>query len=239
MNRQTQKELQNIVHRNYEEVAEHYSETRKKVLWPELLSLTEDVKSGDKVLDVGCGSGKLLQAFNEKKIDYLGVEPSQKLIEFARKEWKEDDKRKFTFGDILDLGKVSELEFDFVYCIAVLQHIPSNKLRIQALRQLKNKVKPEGRIFISNWNMWSSAFAKKKFRWLILKFLLLKFIYKNKMDFGDILFDWKNPQGHSVSKRYYHAFYGWELKRLCKKAGLKVDRLYKDRHNYYLVLRKS
>jgi len=239
MNIQTQKELQNIVKRNYEEVAEHYSETRKKVLWPELLSLTEELKPGDRVLDVGCGSGKLLQAFSDKEIEYLGIEPGEKLIEYARKEWGENEKRKFSIGDILDLGKVSEYEFDYVFCIAVLQHIPSRKLRIQALRQLKNKVKPEGKIIISNWNMWSPAFSKKKFRWLVFKFLLLKFIGKNKMDFGDILFDWKNPQGHSVSKRYYHAFYAFELRRISKKAGLKVEKLFKDKHNYYLVLRKK
>lgn len=239
MNRQTQKDLQTIVQKNYEEVAELYSETRKKVLWPELTALAQMVKVGDSVLDVGCGSGKLLQAFSEKEINYLGIDPSGKLLELARAEWGENDKRKFAEGDILDLGKLSETEFDFVFCIAVLQHIPGEKLRIQALRQLRNKVKKDGIIIVSNWNMWSEAFAKKKFVKLIFKFFLLKLIGKNKMDFGDVLFDWKNPQGYSVSKRYYHAFTLSELKRLAKKSGLKVEKIVKDTHNHYLILRKS
>lgn len=239
MNRQTQKDLQTIVQKNYEEVAELYSETRKKVLWPELTALTQMVKVGDSVLDVGCGSGKLLQAFSEKEINYLGIDPSGKLLELARAEWGENDKRKFAEGDILDLGKLSETEFDYVFCIAVLQHIPGEKLRIQALRQLRNKVKKDGIIIVSNWNMWSEAFAKKKFVKLIFKFFLLKLIGKNKMDFGDVLFDWKNPQGYSVSKRYYHAFILPELKRLAKKSGLKVEKIVKDTHNHYLILRKS
>lgn len=239
MNRQTQKDLQTIVEKNYEEVAELYSETRKKVLWPELTALAELVKTGESIMDVGCGSGKLLQALSEKEINYLGIDPSKKLIEIARGEWGETEKRKFIMGDVLDLGKVSETEFDYVFCIAVLQHIPGEKLRIQALRQLKNKIKPDGQIIISNWNMWSEAFEKKKFRRLIFKFFLLKLIGKNKMDFGDVLFDWKNPQGYSVSKRYYHAFTLPELKRLAKKSGLKVEKIVKDTHNHYLILRKS
>jgi 2-polyprenyl-3-methyl-5-hydroxy-6-metoxy-1,4-benzoquinol methylase len=220
-------------------VAEQYSETRKKKLWPILASFLEEVKSGDKVLDVGCGSGKILQGLEEKDINYLGVDPSEKLLEKAREEWGEDDKRKFIYGDILKLGEIDGLDFDFVFCIAVLQHIPSQKLRVQALKQLKNKVKEDGKIVVSNWNMWSKKFAKKKFRYLVFKFWLLKLFGKNKMDFGDILFDWKNPNGHSVSKRYYHAFTAWELKRICRKAGLKIEEITKDEFNYYLILRKG
>lgn len=238
MNRQTQKDLQNIVKKNYEEVAEHYSETRKKVLWPELLAMANEVPAGARVLDVGCGSGKLLQGFSDKNIEYLGVDPSRKLLDLARQEWGENEKRKFVSGDILNLGKINEYEFDYVFCIAVLQHIPGEKLRVQALRQLRNKIKNDGRIVLSNWNMWSEAFIKKGFRRLIFKFLLLKLIGKNRMDFGDILFDWKNPQGDRVSKRYYHAFRLNELKRLAKKAGLKVEKTVKDSHNYYLILSK-
>ena len=56
------------------------------------------------------------------------------------------------------------------------------------------------------------------------------------MDFGDILFDWKNSQGEKTSKRYYHAFKKGELKRVIKKAGLKIEKIYKDKYNYYALL---
>ena len=58
------------------------------------------------------------------------------------------------------------------------------------------------------------------------------------MDFGDIIFDWKNSQGERVSQRYYHAFRKGELKAIFKKAGLKIEKLYKDKYNYYAVLKK-
>src|SRR3989339_479457 len=168
MDKQTEKNLIRIVRKNYDDIADHYSETRKKHLWPELLKLTEKIKDGDRVLDVGCGSGRLLNAFRKKKIIYLGVDASKKLIHNAQG---------------LNIG------YNFV----------------------------EGEI---------------------LKFTLLKLIKKNKMDFGDILFDWKNKEGLEVSQRYYHVFRKQELKKICKKAGLKVKFFKKDGFNYYLVLEK-
>jgi len=57
------------------------------------------------------------------------------------------------------------------------------------------------------------------------------------MDFGDVLFDWKNSRGEALSQRYYHAFTKPELRRIAKKAGLKIGDMYKDEKNYYLVLR--
>ena len=79
MNKKTQKEILNIVKKNYLEIAELYSETRKKELWPELFNLTKNIPKNARVLDVGCGSGKLLKALQEKNIYYLGVDPCGKL----------------------------------------------------------------------------------------------------------------------------------------------------------------
>jgi hypothetical protein len=58
------------------------------------------------------------------------------------------------------------------------------------------------------------------------------------MDFGDILFDWKNSRGENISQRYYHAFTKRELRNIIKKAGLEVDKLYGDGKNYYVIAKK-
>ncbi|MEA3463726.1 MAG: class I SAM-dependent methyltransferase [Patescibacteria group bacterium] len=236
MDKQTQKNLLNLVKRNYKEIAENFSETRKKYLWPELIKLTQNVKNGDKVLDVGCGNGRLLQAFLNKRISYVGMDSSEKLIDLAQqKNWKlEVGSWKFIKGDILELDEINKTGFDHVFCIAALHQIPGKDLQIQALKQLKNKVKPDGKIIITVWNLWS----QKKFRKLIWKFVLLKLIGKNKIDYGDILFDWKDSQGERVSQRYYHAFTKSELKKIVKKARLKIERIYKDEFNYYAILTK-
>lgn len=228
MNKKTQQDLLNIVEKNYNEIAEDFHETRKKYLWPELLNLTKDVKDGDSVLDVGCGNGRLIKAFEGKKVKYVGVDASEKLIELARNEVAGYE---FLVANILELGKIPQVNFDYVFSIAVLHHLPGEKLRVDALRQLKNKIKNDGKIILTVWNFW----PKKKFRKLILKFFLLKLIGKNKMDFGDIVFNWQGAEG---KKRYYHAFRERELRKIVKKAELKIEKIYKDEHNYYLVLKK-
>ena len=245
MNKQIQNNLLNIVKRNYDEIADDFSETRKKHLWPELIKLASVVKDGDKILDVGCGNGRLLNALQEKNINYTGVDNSEKLISIANKNnWKlKIENWKFFKCSILELNKIPELNFNYVFCIAVLHHLPGKDLQINALKQLKNKITPpltkggvrkDGKIILTVWNLWSHA----KFRKLILKFYLLKLIGKNKMDTGDILFDWKNKKGEIVSKRYYHGFRKRELKKIIKKAGLKIDKIYKDKYNYCAILRK-
>jgi SAM-dependent methyltransferase len=130
------------------------------------------------------------------------------------------------------------MNFDYVFSIALLHHLPGSDLRIAALKQLKNKVSEDGKIIIIVWNLW----GQKKFRKLIYKFFLLKLIKKNlpvgRMDFGDILFDWKNSAGEAQSRRYYHAFTKMELRKIIKKSGLKIEKLYKDKFNYYAILNK-
>jgi hypothetical protein len=79
---------------------------------------------------------------------------------------------------------------------------------------------------------------QKKFVKLIFKYFVLRLIGKNKMDFGDILFDWKNSAGDAISQRYYHAFTKCQLKRMAKKSGLKIEKIYKDKYNYYLILNR-
>ncbi|MFH1583149.1 MAG: class I SAM-dependent methyltransferase [Candidatus Falkowbacteria bacterium] len=233
MNKQTQKNLLEMVKRNYEEIAEDFDTTRKKYLWPELLKLAEIVKDGDRVLDVGCGNGRLLQAFGQKKIEYVGVDNSEKLIEAARKNYElRITNYEFKNVDILELDKLPEKDFDFVFCIAVLHHLPGADLRLKALEQMKSKLKPNGKIILTVWNLWSQL----KFRKLILKYGLLKMIGKNKMDFRDILFDWKNNRGEKISQRYYHASTKNELKKSAVAAGFKIEKAYQDKYNYYFIL---
>jgi len=253
MDKQTQKNLLGLVKRNYEEIAADFDNTRKKYLWPELLELVSMVKDGDNVLDVGCGNGRFLRAFGEKKINYLGVDSSEALIQLAKKNFLDSRLRgndkdgvvarndKWAVGDILELDKLPEHDFDYIFCVAVLHHLPGEDLRVQALKQMKDKLKSGGKIIITVWNLWNQP----KFRKLIFKYAWLKLFGKNppageagKMDFGDILFGWKNNKGEEVSQRYYYAFTKRKLRRISEMAGLKVKRLYKDKYNYYLILEK-
>lgn len=234
MNKETQEKLLKVVKQNYEEIADDFNQTRRKALWPELVKLASEVKDGDSILDVGCGNGRLLEAFGEKKINYIGVDQSERLINLAIGDIKSPNYKlqvtnyKYYVGDILELNKATEEKFDWIFCIAVLHHLPGQELRLQALEQLKNRLKPGGKIVLTVWNLWSQW----KYVKLIVKFALLKVIGKNQMDFGDIVFDW----GVGKSQRYYHAFTERSLIDICRLGDLKIKKIYKDVFNYYLEI---
>jgi len=236
MDNNTKKELLETSKKNYNKIATDFNETRKKNLWPPLLEIIDkNIESGDKILDVGCGSGRLFRILQDKNIKYLGVDNSKSMIDVSKKEFS-DFAGCFIEGDLLNLGLINDVDFDYVMCIAVLHHIPSFELRLQALQQMKNKVRyskdKKGKIILTVWNMWS----RKKFLKLIFKFYILKLLNKNNLERGDILFNWKNPQKNILSKRYYHAFTKRELKKIINKASLEIDYYFKDKFNYYFIL---
>lgn len=234
MKEKTRKELLKIVKNNYSEIAADFNADRAKPVWPELKKIiSEIIEPGKKykALDVGCGNGRLTTILPMEQIDYFGVDNCQELIDIASKKYLLGN---FSVADILDLNSIKEINFDIVFAIAVLHHIPSKKLRLDALKQLKNKLKSGGILIMTNWNMWPD----KKFKRLIWKFFILKFIFKkNGMDFGDVLFDWRGGKS-SGSQRYYHAFRMKELENLIKTAGFNINKIYKDEKNYYLIATK-
>jgi len=229
MRAEIREKLRNLVRRNYEEISENFNLTRKKEIWPEIRQVADKIKDGDKILDLGCGNGRLLEAVKDKKIKYLGLDASESLIKKARLNYPGYE---FLVQDILDL-KLEKLEkYNYIFCLAVLQHIPSRELRVEVLKKMKEILVPGGEIIISNWNLWQS----KKHLPLIIKNYFIKIFGQSKLDFGDLIFSWKNSQGEEISQRYYHAFTKNELRRLIRKTGLRTKKIYSDNYNYWLIL---
>jgi 2-polyprenyl-3-methyl-5-hydroxy-6-metoxy-1,4-benzoquinol methylase len=227
-------ELLELVRNNYQDIAGDFDATRKKEIWPEIRKFAEKVKSGDSVLDLGCGNGRLLEALKGKEIKYLGVDNSSKLISLARENYP---LQKFIVGDLLALDDINEITdgtYDFIFCLAALQHIPSQELKIKALKDIAAKLKIGGEIIISNWNLW----ANKKYRSQLIKNYFLRIVSRNEFDFNDLVFPWKNSRGEKKSNRYYHAFTKKELRKLTHLAGLEVLVLKKDKYNLWLTLKK-
>ena len=232
MRKEVQQRLLELVKRNYEEIAEDYDRTRRKhsdPLFTELKKHAQRVQKGDKVLDAGCGNGRLLELLPEQ-VEYLGVDSSEKLIKICRERFSS---YRFRVMDILNLKELEEKEFDHIFSVAVLHQIPGKEWRVEALKQMKKKLEREGRIVITVWNLW----VQKKMRKRLLRFSLLKLLGKNKMDWKDVLFDWK--KGDRTSQRYYHAFTRRELKRTIKQAGLNWEEISKDGYNYFAVLKRK
>lgn len=71
----TKLEIENV-HKVYDDIAEHFSETRHTP-WPQVEQFVRSFGSGDTLIDIGCGNGKYLQS-NENIVQ---VESILSLIE--------------------------------------------------------------------------------------------------------------------------------------------------------------
>jgi SAM-dependent methyltransferase len=230
MKKSVQQKILDLVKKNYNEIAFDFDMSRKKKTWPKTEELCLGVKNGDRILDLACGNGRLLESFQGKEIDYLGVDISEELIKLAKNNYPNYI---FQAGDLLALNNIvpKNQKYDYIFCLAALQHIPGGEARLKVLQDVKLLLADSGTIIISNWNLWKSKHRKKIFKQAILKILGF-----NRLDFKDVTFFWKDSKGNKTSKRYYHAFTKRELIRLAKRADFKQIKVEKDKYNYWLIL---
>ena len=193
---------------DYDLIAEQFSNTRR-FIWKGFESLADYLLPKDKVLDLGCGNGRLLQIFRDMEIGYTGVDSSEKLIAIAKQTYPNDT---FQVAEAIDLP-FSPNSFDKVFSVAVLHHIPSEKLRIKFIEEAKRVLKPEGLLVLTVWDLWKKPGTFLK----TAKFVLLKIFGKSKLDFKDIFVPWQKK-----TDRYIHCFTKGELKKLVRKTGMKI-----------------
>lgn len=222
-------ELLKKIRKDYNLIAQEFSRTRS-YLWPELAFLIQYATEGERVLDLGCGNGRLFQVLKEKKIDYIGVDFSSQMIEIAR---EKNPQGKFLLANALNLP-FSENFFDKIYSLAVFHHLPSREFRVKFLKEAQRVLKPKGLLILTVWRLRRVRHFK-----LILKFLILKIFKKTKLDFRDVFIPWGKK-----CQRYVHLFSKKELKELIKEAGFRLKKIgiikrkgAKDK-NFYLIAQK-
>ncbi|HEY7595480.1 MAG TPA: class I SAM-dependent methyltransferase [Actinophytocola sp.] len=76
-----------------------------------------------RVLDFGCGAGRLSQALAEHADEVVGADVSPPMLDVAR-ELDESGRCTFVLNESDDLGQFPASSFDLVYSELVLQHLP-------------------------------------------------------------------------------------------------------------------
>lgn len=78
----------------------------------------------ERVLDFGCGAGRLSQALAPHADEVVGVDIAPTMLETARQLDRSAGNIRFVLNDAPDLGQFPDGHFDLVYSALVLQHLP-------------------------------------------------------------------------------------------------------------------
>jgi len=136
------------VNHDSESLAEKYDKV-SKYQYINGLALVEqlNISARHKVLDVGCGTGRLTLKLAGNVDHIIGIDPSPQRIEVARRKLTKMDLRNVTFelGSSDDVGRYGEEIFDIVYLNAVFHWINDKE---EALNNIYQVLKPGGKLGI-------------------------------------------------------------------------------------------
>ena len=214
---------------DYNNFANKFAKSRKNMKWEEIDYFLEKIdKNNDlKILDIWCGSWRLLEQFsntmNLENISYTWIDLSSWLLEEARKSFPE---QKFLELNMLDLDKI-ENRFNNIFFIASYHHLDNIEDREETLKKAYNLLEKWWRIFMTNWAL-NSEINNEKYN----KALIKKSENKFKSTDYNIVF-WEND-------RYYHCFDLSELEYLATKNNFKIieNRLFDSKRNFITILEK-
>jgi 2-polyprenyl-3-methyl-5-hydroxy-6-metoxy-1,4-benzoquinol methylase len=210
---------------SYDAFAETFSNSRKNLHWPELEYIIADMKSQNysSILDIGCGNGRFLE--ESQKLDftpwiYLGIDSSEWMITEARKLHSGNHFEAIGMQELRNTSKFQILssKFDCILFLASFHHLEIEVDRIQVLQDAKKLLSPNGRIYMTNWNLLEQEKYQKNHRWN-----------------GE--FDIKIGK----FSRYYYGFTQVELEKLCIQSGYTIieNRIFEWGRNILSILEKA
>ena len=118
----------------WERVIQNPRESYKELFEKERLFLRKTIKPNSRVLDIGCGDGRIISEFKDIPSEIIGIDTDKKAIEDAQKRFSKETKIKIVEGNAFELHFENEY-FDYVLLMMTLVNFSENKLK--ALSEMK------------------------------------------------------------------------------------------------------
>ncbi len=218
----------------YDQHAEAFADSRPR-LAAGVKRVLAQVPSGARVLEVGCGDGKTARwlARHAAPRFYLGVDSSEGMLERARRysaldaaaQARRQPPPAFHLGADafvrLDVtasnwtNALGELPFDVILAFAVFHHLPGFETRARLMRELAGRLRPGGRMAMSNWQfLRSRRVGGHVVPWAALD------LKDGDVEPGDHLLSWERRGQRGL--RYVHLLDEADARQLARQAGLQV-----------------
>ncbi|XP_049544781.1 alkylated DNA repair protein alkB homolog 8 [Anopheles darlingi] len=255
------------VHRVYNQIAKHFSDTRHSP-WPRVESFLQTLNAGDVLLDVGCGNGKYLGSNSSAFM--LGCDRSDGLLQVCG-----DRGFNVLQCDCLALP-LRDGSADACISIAVLHHLATTARRRKAISEMIRVLRTGGRALIYVWaknqeeNANKSSYLRqnKQNNKKVTSVSAAKTVssiasmecvaglpectlpvHTNRTPFQhqDLLVPWKlrTESNEATEKqtflRFYHVFEKYELEQICLDSGqnnVRIVESFYDQGNWCVVMQK-
>jgi len=214
---------------DYNKMADEWS--RKRWHLPsDIIALESYAKAGDRILDLGCGSGYLFELFDSPDYKYTGLDVSAGQIENCKAKYPSANFR-LSKPDSLDFA---DSNFDIVYCLSTIHHVPSEEKRKEFLKEIKRVLAPDGILILTAWDIASHRPNK----------LSEGGEFAGKVDQNDLFVPFNLGGIDQSVGRYIHAFEIDEIRRLVKESGFEIIKTEKvdrgiGRHKNILVVARN
>ncbi len=220
MNRVLVQKLNRINHDFYTAFASSFAESRS-LAQPSLRRLLTYVPAAARVLDLGCGHGRVAQLLDLDRpgASYFGVDFSDRFIQLGRDACAGLVNVQVDF-EVADLTRpdwstiLKGSQFDTILILAVLHHIPAFENQLSILIALRDYLKPGGYLALSAWQFTANERMRRK----IVPWDRVN-LEQAGLEAGDYLLDWKRG---GLGYRYCHLIDQEELARLAAGSGFKL-----------------
>jgi tRNA (uracil-5-)-methyltransferase TRM9 len=186
-----------------------------------LTSILPYIPQYARVLDVGCGNGRLVPLLGRERPGsiYVGVDMVPELIRRGQvwADQAEQVEATFCLADVSQPGWTALLPagpFDCALALAVIHHLPGFDLRARLLGDIAGVLRPEGLLVLSSWQFLENERMRRKIvPWAEIG------VAEEALDPGDYLLDWKRG-GRGL--RYCHLVDRGEMDRLAAASGFRL-----------------
>jgi SAM-dependent methyltransferase len=172
------------------------------------------------MVDLGCGTGRLLMPFARRGFHAIAVDLSIKMLRIvgqkARAEQLAVDR---LLANIVELDCLRDQAADYVICMfSTLGMIRGRHHRRRMLAHVQRILKPGGVFVLHVHNRWSNLYMPQGRLWLWKN--QVTSLTRRDVEPGDKFFPY-----HDVPQMYLHLFTLGELKSDLRGAGLTIERI--------------
>jgi ubiquinone/menaquinone biosynthesis C-methylase UbiE len=173
-----------------------------------------------RLIDLGCGTGRLLLSQARRGLWVLGVDLSEEMLRVAReKAAAEGVEVHLLRANLTELDAVADASFDYAACLfSTLGMVSGREQRQRAIGHVFRILRPGGVFVLHVHNRWFNFWNRQGRRWLIRNTLASWF---GRAEAGDCVM----PVHQGIANLALHLFARREVRRLLRAAGFRIREL--------------